>query len=520
MAIVSRMSPPCIAFCVMVGCGRFSPGDSAGGTGLAGDTSPDSGGQPESGPPHSGPVDSRWETGSTDSPIDTWEPEPIGVSFDCGEWETGTAPQGMMRVRDADLTINYNLDVYPPSVVPAIAADSNGDGCSEIMVATLEHTWSLWLLPGTVADSIIIEERGIAIILGDDEPDECDHHLSRAAIGDLNGDGARDEWLAGATAVGCPDDLFTGAVYSYSSPLQGEYSEADAEAEIPSHQSWTSIMSVEAGDLDGDGDDDVAIGGTASAGDYVRLMVFSSPLARYSNESDAIATVAGEAALGFYTSMDSDVNADGLMDLAVSNHNADGYNGAVYVFAGPVAGSLTAADADWPILGEDVGSMRTGFGLAGGADANLDGYDDLLIAASNPEGVGKVYLVLGSHGLDATLADSGATFVGGGSIGRESVSLAQDIDADGFPDPAFGSPMTRAHSDDPGGAGYLFYGPVTGVHAAENADAIFYEDDSDWHFGWLGGFVTGMDTDGDGYDDLLMGNAGRGPAHVFRGGPR
>jgi hypothetical protein len=52
-----------------------------------------------------------------------------------------------------------------------------------------------------------------------------------------------------------------------------------------------------------------------------------------------------------------------------------------------------------------------------------------------------------------------------------------------------------------------------------DADAVFYEDSDDYRYEHLmSGAVAGGDTDGDGFDDLLI--TSTGPAHIFRGGPR
>jgi hypothetical protein len=179
---------------------------------------------------------------------------------------------------------------------------------------------------------------------------------------------------------------------------------------------------------------------------------------------------------------------------------------------------MSPDDADRVLIGEQSASF-TGYGISGGADADLDGYDDLLIPA---HGAGKVYLMLGPIDEEETLADAHAIFMGGARLGAEdALSLPQDLDSDGYPDPVFGDSEWHGISGSTRGAHFLFYGPVAGTYDVADADAIFYEEDGTWEYGPPGGFVSSVgDTDGDGYDDLLMGPWGNAPAWLFRGGPR
>ena len=495
-------------------CGRFGPVETGRDSGVSAETSV---------PVESGLDTSQApDTSGTDSPADTADTGPVvlsGEDFGCGNWETGAAPQGHVQLREADLVLYGELELLIDPT-DGFGADTNGDGCAEIMVATSRNTDAvtryLWLLPGTLAGEVLVRERDVAVIRGGEE-----HYLEHIAIGDLDGDGARDDWVLGASAAGYPTDGFTGAVYLFPSPLEGGYREEDATATLWSPDDsdhFSQALSV--GDQDADGLDDVAVGWGYYDGSYrTRALVFAAPLEGDTLATDAVGSLEGEDGFGERLSMEGDLDGDGYADLVPTAFMQDGYRGCVYVFYGPVTGAFSMSDADRALPGE--GSYwSAGYGISGGADANDDGYDDLLVAAS-AEDVWKVYLVAGPVLDTATLPEAEAVITGGGSFGQDGVSLPQDVDADGFPDPLMGAVSNSAMSWDPRGAAFLFYGPVSGSHDALDADAIFYEDDEEWGWGNVGDFVTGLgDTDGDGFDDLLIGIMGTGPAFVFRGGPR
>ena len=96
-----------------------------------------------------------------------------------------------------------------------------------------------------------------------------------------------------------------------------------------------------------------------------------------------------------------DVNGDGHDDVLVgaigSLHTGKG--GAAYLVLGPVRGTVKLSDAD-AVLGGEVYSDWAGCSVSGAADVDADGQDDLLVGASgNDEGgeeAGAAHLVYGS----------------------------------------------------------------------------------------------------------------------------
>jgi hypothetical protein len=471
----------------------------------------------ESGPAETGPDSDR--DSSVDSHRDTVETGPpplLGRAFECGDWETQPAPQGHILIRDASVFYAWEAQRV---VVGGTAADGDGDGCTELALATYPESGSgtrVFFLPGTLAETVLIEERQRSTFYGEER-----HFAKVLSVGDLDADGQLDDWVIGAMSYSHASDGFNGAVYVFSEPFADELDEADATMTVwPPADSLRFADSLEVADLDGDTLDDLVIGWFYSVGGPERIAVYGGPLTDGLGEADMRASIDAHDAgqFGNFLSAESDLNADGVVDLVPTSFSSDGNTGAAYVFHGPISGAMSPDDADRVLIGEQSASF-TGYGISGGADADLDGYDDLLIPA---HGAGKVYLMLGPIDEEETLADAHAIFMGGARLGAEdALSLPQDLDSDGYPDPVFGDSEWHGISGSTRGAHFLFYGPVAGTYDVADADAIFYEEDGTWEYGPPGGFVSSVgDTDGDGYDDLLMGPWGNAPAWLFRGGPR
>ena len=225
---------------------------------------------------------------------------------------------------------------------------------------------------------------------------------------------------------------------------------------------------------------------------------------------------------GHSVSNAGDVDGDGRDDLVIAapyNGGSDEWPGKVYLFLGQSLGSnssLNVADADYTFTGENSND-NAGKSVSSAGDVDGDGKDDLLIGArwndSAGTDAGKVYLVLGES-LGSTsnlsLADADYTFAGEGSEddAGHSVAGAGDVDGDGKDDLLMGAPF-----NDEGGPGagraYLFLGKSLGNTSSLNvadADYILTGEDQ----GDIAGYsVSGAgDVDGDGKADLLVGGAG------------
>ena len=329
-------------------------------------------------------------------------------------------------------------------------------------------------------------------------------------VGDLNGDGDRDLVVGanGHAAMG-------GWVYIFEGSAAGVRG-TDTRAAALTLEGTDATIELGravacAGDLNGDGYDDLAV----SAGDNVgsgnmpsRVHLYFGSLSGIigSSEADADVTLKSEAtddAFGFALASDGDINGDGVDDLVVGASWADGKAGRVDLFLGGADG-ITASgpsEADAVLYGEADSSF--GEDVASGADVNADGYDDLLVGAPGDDG--HAYLYLGAAGgISASAADEADAVLEGEADSRfgGSVAPAGDTNGDGYDDVGVGA----AYYDSYAGRAYVFLGGEDGVgsRAAVDADTLLTGLNIAEN-NWFGTSVASAgDVNGDGFDDVAV----------------
>lgn len=184
-----------------------------------------------------------------------------------------------------------------------------------------------------------------------------------------------------------------------------------------------------------------------------------------------------------------DINGDGYDDLIIGAYLADPNGastaGASYVVFGKAGGfgaSLDLASLNgsngFRIDGIDTGDL-SGYSVASAGDINGDGFDDLIIGAigGDPNGdnfAGESYVVFGKAGgfgasLDPANLDGSNGFridgidAGDGSGG--SVKSAGDINGDGFDDLVIGSDNAAPNGNGGAGESYVIFGGATGTES-------------------------------------------------------
>ncbi|NMC70324.1 MAG: hypothetical protein GYA57_09695 [Myxococcales bacterium] len=272
-----------------------------------------------------------------------------------------------------------------------------------------------------------------------------------------------------------------------------------------------------AGDVNGDGRGDLVIGcllfdgaavdeGAASV--YVGDLagVFPSPVVSWLAPVHEARAQFGRAVAGA-----GDLDGDGYADVAVGAPFQDGAatdEGAVYVYRGGPSGPSAVPDV---VLAEPSHQAGALFGraVASAGDINVNGFSELLVGAplrANPEAdEGNVYVYYGGpsvvagtpSGVFDSPLDAAASF-------GFAVAGAGDVNGDVNPDVLIGALYASAPAFHEGNA-FVYHGCYCGVIHTEPATATLDNPDG-LAEALFGQAVSGAgDVNGDGFADVVVG---------------
>jgi hypothetical protein len=223
-----------------------------------------------------------------------------------------------------------------------------------------------------------------------------------------------------------------------------------------------------------------------------------------------------------------DFDGDGELDLAIGAPGealgTGPRSGAVFVYTGTGVGLRPSLALDQSGLGLNEWGDRFGESMVA-ADFNGDGFDDLAVGAPGEgfgpaRSVGAVYLFLGSPVglLPIDMLDQSA--LGRNEAGDlfASALAAGDFDGDGRMDLAVGAPGEALGQQLAAGQVYLFRGTATGLAPQLTLDQTGLGSSEEGDL--FGAALTSGDFDGDGYSDLAIGAPGKAPGAVPGDRPR
>ncbi|NBB93433.1 MAG: hypothetical protein GVY32_09735 [Gammaproteobacteria bacterium] len=310
-----------------------------------------------------------------------------------------------------------------------------------------------------------------------------------------------------------------------------------------------------AGDVNGDGIDDLIVGGDGANSAWVvfgRSTAFPAALSVADLDGAngfRLDGAASGADTGHTVAGIGDFDGDGVDDIAVSApaQSPDGMSnaGAVFVLFGslqpfPAAIDLAALDGldGFRIDGQSAGA-ELGHAVSGVGDFNADGLSDFAFSslgydapAAGGNNAGIVYLVLGGSAQGQPAFDlasldgsNGGVLIGvwaDGNLGR-AVAPAGDFDKDGLPDWLTAADRANPEARFDAGEVAVVYGTTDPLPASRSVDALDGEAGI-VVIGATAGERTGFDLagggdlDGDGEIDLLFGAPFADPGGVANSG--
>ena len=439
---------------------------------------------------------------------------------------------------------DVNGDGLDDLIVGAHKADSNGktdSGKSYVIFGKIDST--------TINLSAIASGTGGFVINGEHANNDSGDSVSNA--GDVNGDGL-DDLIVGAYGANPSGKENAGKSYVIFGKKDSTAIELSAIASGTggfvingeNAHDWSGFPVSTAGDINGDGLDDLIVGSTQAKSRAGKSYVIFGKIDSTTINLSAIASGTGGFVINGENANDQssvslsnagDVNGDGLDDLIVGAFRADVSGksdaGKSYVIFGKkdsTAIDLSAIASGsgiggFVINGENVNDI-SGISVSSAGDINGDGLDDLIVGAyqANPNGksdAGKSYVIFGKTdstaiNLSAIASGTGGFVINGedvNDISGNSVSTAGDVNGDGLNDLIVGARGRSTTGEFRAGKLYVIFGKKDNTTIDLSAIAS-----------GTGGFVinsenvtfrkitvsTAGDVNGDGLDDLIVGALG------------
>lgn len=446
--------------------------------------------------------------GDAAAPVESCEaPEgTIALSGDCDDADADVNPAVSETCNDRDDDCDGTVDDDPIDG-ETFYPDADGDGYGDLNSSSRHCE----LLDGWMETAEDCDDTRSSIHPGGTErcnalDDDCDGEVDEDEDGDDSTDSLCDLWQ--------------------------DHGLADADLTIIGDYAYDTLGygAAFAGDLDGDGDDEIALGANESdlgGSGSGAVYVLPGPLDSGGRVSElAVATLVGPSAgaeAGRELSCGGDVNGDGYEDLWVNSPfdaSGEAQEGSAALLLGPLSGTyhLSEPDLRW-YAGEGGNGMRV---LDGDADYDGDDVPDLVTGSLKADsGIGnfsgKAWIARGDDTWgDRDLEDAALVLLADHTrdlFGR-AVAFAGDTTGDGTDDALF----TALGEESVASAGLVWIVedvvedgsyPIGDVAAAR----LVGEDPVDS----LSNGVSGLgDMNGDGYDDYAI--AASGVSTVVYGG--
>ena len=332
-------------------------------------------------------------------------------------------------------------DLFGVSV--SSAGDVNSDGYSDVIVGSQgsnSSTGKACLFFGGISMDSIAD---VTMISG-----ATNNFLgcSVSTAGDINDDGF-DDVIVGSFGYYNGGNLGQARIYLGGISMDSVF-DLSVQGGVTGFFFGFSVST--AGDVNGDGYDDVIIGRYGVNSNTGTALIFFGG-APMNNAPDIF--LPGESTnnyAGYSVSEAGDVNGDGFSDVIVGAYGYGSDQGRAYIYFG---GASMNNISDVTITGEAAGD-RFGNSVSGAGDVNGDGYSDVIVGASGySANTGRTYVYYGGASMNNT-ADMTMTGETPGDKFGSSVSSAGDVNGDGYSDVIAGA---EGYSSNTGRA-YIYFG--------------------------------------------------------------
>ncbi len=328
---------------------------------------------------------------------------------------------------------------------------------------------------------------------------------------DVNGDGF-DDVVVGAPSAAPGGRVFAGTASIYHGGMLGIPAAPTRvlEGGAPNAEFGFSVSG--AGDLNGDGFGDLAVGASSAApGGRVRAgtvsVYYGSLMGIAMAPSVVLEGVVDNDHFGFSVASAGDVDRDGYSDLLVGAREASAgaraQAGTVSLYHGTAMGiaavptRVLEGPNEYALLGNAVASA---------GDVNGDGFSDVVVGALGGASVGGVNTGTASvyYGSAMGLAMAASRVLAGtaaGGIFGNAVSSAGDLNNDGYSDLVVGAAFAEPGGRVMAGTASVYHGGAMGIAMSP---AIVLEGTAG--FGNFGSSVSSAgDVNNDGFDELIVG---------------
>lgn len=463
------------------------------------------------------------------------------IDENCNPGWTECVTMGQYSLAEADAAMWGSQSDDNMGYESVIAADFDGDGYDDILAGTYcrqtREVCSAYIFYGPLIGDVFEADAQLNVSV-----DDGDYWNWSLAAGDVNHDGQAD------LIVGLPYEDNTaedsGAVYVFFGGMTGLFDLSDANVrllgEYPCQHVGTSLA---LGDFtNDDGAFDIAIGipsGYCSGNPDIfskgKIAVVSGPV--YGPQTMQISQVAAATVtgvedwsyVGYYVYNVGHTTQKDNTDLIVPIDCGLRNPCSAYIFSGPLFGAYTVAQARVVLTSTELGNTACGFcNVSAPGDINADGYDELLVGnVAYKEDTGAAYYFYGPLAAQTDVAQAASIFVGAaeGDYLSRAMSMAGDINADGYDDLAISAPGNDLGGDNLGSV-YVLYGGIgtamPEIHFSNPAGWWVFTGETRYAQDGVGTACTMGDVNGDGWDDVITsdfyaGDNWEGKVYLFYG---